>query len=436
VDGDYLVWSVRVAGRAAEPDVSYLIDAHTGKPRWMMSNRQQSWPITRRIYDATNGEEHVLLDQYLPAYNFTFGRSEGQPARGIDPISQSADVDLAYDQIGTMRDYLADTFGRWGANGYGGTTDEYTSDLTPGWANLNVSYFGGFPGGAAYLQPPGDGRITYSKGWVEPSITGHEYCHAIQYFTHPPYGMSYVTQSGALMESHADVFGEEFRKYLNGSTSWIFDIPGMPGEVIDLSNPNQVGISTLTDGPYPDSMYARTYYCGDLSFDSGGVHVNARPLTKAAWLATVGGVYNNCTITALGMEKVAAIWYRAIFNYYSSAAQFNEAYLSLQQACSDLYPSGDCAQVLAALQAVEFDQPGRCDTSTARRKAGCAPTACYDSDGADNGNVAGYVTYYTKTYIDFCANSKVVLENYCSTDVRRYKYVACTNGCLDGRCLP
>jgi bacillolysin len=76
-------------------------------------------------------------------------------------------------------------------------------------------------------------------------------------------------------------------------------------------------------------MYSRSYYCGTEA-DYGGVHINARPLTKAAWLATVRGTYNNCTITALGMEKVAAIWYRAFSNYYSSTAQFTEAYTSLQ----------------------------------------------------------------------------------------------------------
>ena len=52
----------------------------------------------------------------------------------------------------------------------------------------------------------------------------------------------------------------------------------------------------------PDSLYSRDYYCGSTAVDNGGVHANSYPITKAAWLLTKGGNFNNCTIEAIGLS--------------------------------------------------------------------------------------------------------------------------------------
>jgi hypothetical protein len=103
------------------------------------------------------------------------------------------------------------------------------------------------------------------------------------------------------------------------------------------------------------------------------VHHNSTVPGKAAYLTAVGGNFNNCTITGLGTQKVEQIWYRASVNYYASSETFNGAYQALRQACLDLYPAADCAELTKALQAVELDQPGKCSGLPAQPPA-CAPT--------------------------------------------------------------
>ena len=48
VNSDYLTWRIRVAGEPGEPDLTYFVDAHNGKPRWVLSNRMRL--TNRQIY--------------------------------------------------------------------------------------------------------------------------------------------------------------------------------------------------------------------------------------------------------------------------------------------------------------------------------------------------------------------------------------------------
>jgi hypothetical protein len=188
VNSDYLTWRIRVAGEPGEPDLTYFVDAHNGKPRWVLSNRMRL--TNRQIYDLHNGTS---------SSGATLARSEGQPPSGI------SDLDIAYDWFGRINDFYKTVFGRDGANGMGGLN---VSDggLTA-YVNYAPEYFAPVLGGSQYLPPAmtSNTRIETTVGWVDAKSFAHEYTHGLDYFTHPPSGRTYQNQSGALMESTANI---------------------------------------------------------------------------------------------------------------------------------------------------------------------------------------------------------------------------------------
>jgi hypothetical protein len=72
------------------------------------------------------------------------------------------------------------------------------------------------------------------------------------------------------------------------------------------------------------------------SEDNGGVHYNSGVANKSAFLMTDGGTFNGQTITALGIDKTAAVWYRVETQYLGSASDYADLGTALNQACNDL----------------------------------------------------------------------------------------------------
>ena len=73
-----------------------------------------------------------------------------------------------------------------------------------------------------------------------------------------------------------------------------------------------------------------------------------------------GGTFNGKTVTALGWDKTAAIYYETNTNLLSSGADYSDLYYALQQACTNLIGqkgiiAGDCAEVKDAVDAVEMN---------------------------------------------------------------------------------
>ena len=144
-------------------------------------------------------------------------------------------------------------------------------------------------------------------------------------------------------------------------------------------------------------------YCS--TGDYSGVHYNSYLVSKGAWLAARGGFFNNCTIQPVGDDVVAAVWYRAMANYFSASATFAEAYTDYKNVASDFWPkvNGSLApiplQIAYALNAVELNQPGRCST-TARLLPACSPKACVAYAGGDSVSATPYVDYFSWIYRD------------------------------------
>ena len=191
-------------------------------------------------------------------------------------------------------------------------------------------------------------------GWpLADDIVAHELTHGVTQYES---GLFYYYQSGAINESFSDVWGEYYdQTNLQGNDAvgvkWQIgeDVSGI-GAFRSMSSPSTFG--------HPDKMSSANYYEG--ADDSGGVHTNSGINNKAAYLMVNGGTFNSRTVSALGWDKTAAIYYEAQTNLLFSGADYSDLYFALQQACTKLtgqkgITSADCIEVKDAIDAVEMN---------------------------------------------------------------------------------
>ncbi len=192
-------------------------------------------------------------------------------------------------------------------------------------------------------------------------VVAHELAHGVTQFES---NLFYYYQSGAINESFSDLWGEYYDQTNalgndSAGVKWILgeNISGYPipsgfsvPATRSFSNPPALGD--------PDKMSSTYYYEG--GGDNGGVHINSGVNNKAVYLMVQGGTFNNRTVTPLGWEKVAAIYYEANTNLLTSASDYSDLYYALQTACAGLLGqkglvAADCTEVKDAIDAVEMN---------------------------------------------------------------------------------
>ncbi len=380
---NYLVWEVNLYKDRPIAHEYYYIDAKNGKLVYQITGMQSA--IHRHIYDCSYGDGNCYMDALDPIFGYIYGRSEGQPARGSQPILGLSDTDDLYDRTGNNFTYYESNFSRNGANNYGGMGDGSTTYPTASTTGLTfIDYFLGEGQNCPNSWFNGTNSIHFCKGQTTHDITGHEYAHAVNYFSildgyGDPEGLTYSGQPGALNESNSDVFGTALENYSEGGAGdWLFGEDSLEGASRDMSLPSNKTYNLGSgDIPYPNKFHDSNYYCG--TADNNGVHFNSSVPNHAAYLMAIGGTYNGCAITSIGRTKEEAIFYRAQTVYYTPSTDFNEAYNNLISACGDLYggtDSSDCKNVKKALQSVEMDQSGYC-SGLPEAVPECAPTSVY-----------------------------------------------------------
>lgn len=206
--------------------------------------------------------------------------------------------------------------------------------------NYGTNYNNAFWTGYEMVYGDGDGVLfTYLSGDLD--VVGHEMTHGLIERTA---NLNYSNESGALNESIADVFGvliSTYNKYgVASGGNWTFNVndwvigddiytPNIPGDALrSLSNPTLYG--------QPNHMSEFHYLPNTEAGDFGGVHINSGITNKAAFDIA----------KAIGMEKTARIYYRALVNYMSPNTNFEAARNYFAQAATDLY-GGASAEVLA-----------------------------------------------------------------------------------------
>ena len=198
-------------------------------------------------------------------------------------------------------------------------------------------------------------QMVYGDGFAQADdVVAHELTHGVTEYSS---NLFYYYQAGAINESFSDLWGEFVDLTNSGGTDtpetrWLMgeDIPGI-GAIRSMSNPPAFGD--------PDKMTSAYYYTGD--GDNGGVHYNSGINNKAAYLMVDGGSFNGKTITALGIPKVATIYYEAATQLLVSGSDYADLHQALYQACVNSVgikdiTLQDCAQVQNATEAVEMNQ--------------------------------------------------------------------------------
>ncbi|MFQ5342690.1 MAG: M4 family metallopeptidase [Anaerolineae bacterium] len=345
-----LVWRMDVYARDLRPiDELVLVDAQSGAV--VLHFNQIAAGKNRVVYD-NNNDPQAGLPGNGPV------RTEGQPPTG------NADVDKAYDYAGDTYDFYLNMHGRDSLDNHGMTlvsTVRYCeSDEECPLQN-------------AFWSPEHQ-QMVYGQG--EPladDTVAHELTHGV---TNLESNLFYYMQSGAMNESLSDIWGE-FVDLTNGQGN---DTPGVRWLLFE-DNPEGAGrnmkdpanppnpCAELGDPDcnvrQPDKMTGSPhYYCGE--GDNGGVHINSGIGNKATYLMVDGGAFNGYSITGIGIEKAAKIFYEVQTNLLTSAADYNDLYDGLQQACTDLIGTSgitpfDCQQVRRAAGATEMNQqPAAC----------------------------------------------------------------------------
>jgi Zn-dependent metalloprotease len=301
-----LVWRVEVTSVTTSYPIGEIIfvNAHLGTVEF-------SYPF---IHDAKDRKVYIQDSS-------TSARNEGDPPTG------NSDVDKAYDYSGEVYDFYFEKHGRDSINGYGMTLISRVD----------------FPIANAYWN---GSLMTYGTGFVIDDVVAHEMTHGVTDHTSD---LVYANESGAINESFSDVWGELIDQTYTHSgendtptARWLMGEDLSIGAFRNMKNPPQ-----FHD---PDSLCSQHYYHGD--GDYGGVHTNSGVNNKAAFLMTDGGTFNGYTIAALGIDKVANLYYEVQTNWLTSGANYAVLRNALPLACSNLgFSSIDCQQVQNAVDA-------------------------------------------------------------------------------------
>ncbi len=337
--------------------------------------------MQRKVWDCSFGS--CLLNFHSLSFNYTFGRSEGMPARGpvpVGPVPGLTDTDKLYDFMALINDYYLAKFGRNGPNGYGGLSTGLIGPLDEmaGFVHADPTYYKAYMGwprnNVEAASSSWRGSVTFGGGFVVPDIVGHEMFHFVtrtnwknpdgSWQVNPDgtwVNLGWTGESGTLDEGMSDFFGEAFELWLTGSTDWQM-VTGVdlvrwgesPRNLADPPSTSYHVTATGVDVPYPDRYLSPNFYVG--SEDNGGTHRNSTIIGKAAYLASDGGSFNGFEIAGLGIEKVEQIFYRAVTEYFEPGETFNLVYEDFIQAASDLYAQ-DVWELTKALRAVELNMP-------------------------------------------------------------------------------
>ncbi|MFB8242056.1 M4 family metallopeptidase [Kitasatospora purpeofusca] len=252
------------------------------------------------------------------------GWGDGTPAN-----RESAAVD-AHFGVGATWDYYQDTFGRAGIRGDGiGALSR---------VHYGSGYVNAFWDDACFCMTFGDGDgDTHPLTSID--VAGHEMTHGVTAVTAD---LVYSGESGALNEATSDILGSmvEFHADLPA------DVPDyLIGEKLDLfgdGRPLRRMDRPSADGESPDSWY-RGIGRLDVHNSSGVANHFFYLLAEGSGAKDINGVHydsptrGGITVTGIGRDRAAAVWYRALTVHMTSTTDYAGARAATLQAAAELY---------------------------------------------------------------------------------------------------
>jgi bacillolysin len=280
----------------------------------------QRWQM---YVDAETGE---LLDKWTLVHSAlhreTVDARNGRIRREGDGPTGNQVIDVVHENTKGVYDFFKENFGRDSIDGKGMTLKSVV--------HYGNNYNNAFWNGRQMTYGDGDG-VRFSPLGMAEDVVAHEMVHGI---TERTARLRYQRQSGALNESWSDVFGNLVEKWMErraglpeSDPTWLIGekifTPGVAGD--GLRSMSRPGTGHSRD-PQPGHM--RDYK--ETSSDNGGVHINSGIPNKAAYEAAM----------AIGQDKLAAVWYRALTTYMTATTQFRDAANFTVQSAIDLYGAG------------------------------------------------------------------------------------------------
>jgi zinc metalloprotease ZmpA len=276
-----------------------------------------------------------------------FTSPDNQFGNGATSSRESAAVDAQYGTNMTW-DFYSSTYGRNGIFGNG--TGSYNR------VHYGNGYVNAFWDGTKMTYGDGDG--TDFGPLTSLDVAGHEMSHGV---TENTAGLDYSGESGGLNESTSDIFGTMVEFYAANSED-----PGdyLIGEEFDLKN--HAGFRRM-DQPSRDGA---SYDCWSTLVGQDDVHYSSGVgnhffylLAEGSGAKTLNGVAydsptcNGATVSGIGRDAAAKIWYRALTVYMTSSTDYHGARTATLSAAKDLYggASTQYDAVAAAWSAVGVD---------------------------------------------------------------------------------
>jgi thermolysin len=245
----------------------------------------------------------------------------------FDSERQSHTVDTHF-YMGKIYEFYKEKFKRYSIDNAGMDLKAYCHYSVP----LNA-YF--FPGRNIFFIGDGDNKNVNTFATAE--TIGHEFTHGV---IMNECIMSVCQQSCSINEGLADLFGEMFSSYADGTpVDWLklakSYTPGIEGDAyLDYRNPQLMPIGSDGEyGRYPAHM--DEFYYG--SYDSYGAHVNAAILTKAFSLMCTGETFGGVHVTRIDPEILIKIMYKVITEYITPFTDFKQFALMSLDAAAKLY---------------------------------------------------------------------------------------------------
>lgn len=345
----HLAWEL-AADTADEGPARFWVDAHDGT---LVGHEALRYDVlARKIYDAQNGD----------ARPGTLVLEEGQPP------SDDPQVQAAFDGLGTFWRCYAGLFGRDSYDGEGGVLQATV--------HYGQSYANAFWDPEAHAMVFGDGDGQEAGPLVDAlDVLVHEVTHGV---VSESADLRYENESGALNEGMADIMGAVCEAWdrggVDGDTWKVGEAiwtPAVDGDAL-----------RYMDDPTKDE-YSTDWWPerSDNWWDNGGVHSNSGIANLAFHLLAVGGTHprekSEVRVPALGLERSAKVFYRALTQYMTTQTDFAGARAATVRAALDLYGADAAAQVDLAWDAVGV--PKTEDGAPEQPAEACADG--YDDDG-------------------------------------------------------
>ncbi|MFF3114317.1 M4 family metallopeptidase [Kitasatospora sp. NPDC057904] len=295
------------------------------------------------------GQSTVNMKNRTSGSGTLYAKSTNTWGNGSAGNGESAAVDAQYGAAATW-DFYKNTFGRSGIknNGVGATSR----------VHYGSNYVNAFWSDTCFCMSYGDGASN-THPLTEIDVAGHEMTHGV---TSATAGLNYSGESGGLNEATSDILGTMVEFYANLPSNppnyWIGELINLNGDGTPLR---------YMDQPSKDGSSADSWSSGvgnlDVHYSSGVANHFFYLLSEGSGAKSINGfsynspTSNGSTVTGIGRDKAAQIWYRALTVYFTSTTNYASARTGTLKAAADLYgaTSAEYKAVAAAWSGVNVN---------------------------------------------------------------------------------